>query len=124
MSTEIRIGSQPFGAVVTPDGRRAYVTSLAMDTSIVLVIDTATNAVIATIPVGGGAGRVSMAPDGRMVFVAGSGGAGGVSVTPDGRRVYAAGKNNVSVIDTATECSDRHDFCRGVSDWRWGNPGW
>jgi YVTN family beta-propeller protein len=63
VTTTIRIGSEPFGVAVTPDGRRVYVTSLTIDTSSVLVIDTTTNTVIATIPVSGGAGGVSVTPD-------------------------------------------------------------
>jgi YVTN family beta-propeller protein len=48
------------------------------------LIDTATNAVIATVPVGGNSR--------------------GVAVSPDGRKVYVANltSNTVSVIDTAT----------------------
>ena len=59
---------------------RAYVTNF--DT--VSVIDTATNTVVATIPVG-------VFPD-------------GVAITPDGTRAYVVteGPNAVSVIDTAT----------------------
>ena len=61
----------------------AYITNLV--SANVSVIDTATNTVIATIPVGG------LSPF-------------GVAVTPDGRKVYVAnsGSNNVFVIDTAS----------------------
>jgi YVTN family beta-propeller protein len=60
----------------------AYITNLT--SANVSVIDTATNTVIATIPV---------------IF-----GPNGVAVTPDGSKVYVAnsGSNNVFVIDTAT----------------------
>jgi len=60
----------------------AYITNLV--SANVSVIDTATNTVIATIPVGS--------------FPL------GVAVTPDGRKVYVAnsGSNNVFVIDTAS----------------------
>ncbi|WP_198320906.1 PxKF domain-containing protein [Azohydromonas aeria] len=72
----------PFGVAVTPDGKRVYVTEIAG--SSVAVIDTATNAVIATVPVG-------LVPY-------------GLSVTPDGKRVYVANRNSnsLSVIATAT----------------------
>jgi YVTN family beta-propeller protein len=67
---------------VTPDGSKVYVTNVNSNT--VSVIDTATNTVIATIPVG-------TTPQ-------------GVAVTPDGSKVYVANSdsNTVSVIDTAT----------------------
>jgi YVTN family beta-propeller protein len=94
------------------------------------VIDTATNTVIATIPVGfGPAGTPAVTPDGRKVYVPNEGfGFGtnvsvidtatntvtatipvgsapaGVAVTPDGRKVYVTNfqSNDVSVIDTTT----------------------
>src|SRR5664279_4601844 len=60
----------------------AYITNY--DNNTVSVIDTATNKVTATVPVGIG-------PE-------------GVAVTPDGKKVYVANNdsNSVSVIDTAT----------------------
>ena len=70
------------GVAITPDGNRAYVTSPGEGT--VSVIDTATNTVVATIPVG--VGPI------------------GVAITPDGTRAYVTNgdSNTVSVIDTAT----------------------
>jgi YVTN family beta-propeller protein len=75
-------GSVPFGVAVSPDGRTVYVTSRALNT--VSVIDTASNMVTATIPVG-------LDPV-------------GVAVTSDGSKVYVAnaGSSTVSVIATAT----------------------
>jgi YVTN family beta-propeller protein len=72
----------PIGVAITPDGTRAYVAN-AFDHT-VSVIDTSTNPVITTIPVGA-------FPD-------------GVAITPDGTRAYVTieGPNTVSVIDTAT----------------------
>ena len=88
------------------------------------MIDAATNTVIATIPVGGGA--LAVTPDGSKVYLTSSGGVsviatasntviatipvdgGGLAVTPDGSKVYiitghiASGAGTVSVIDTAT----------------------
>ena len=52
---------------VTPDGTRAYVTDSNDDT--VSVINTATNTVIATIPVGTSPGDVAVNPDGTRVYV-------------------------------------------------------
>jgi YVTN family beta-propeller protein len=69
-----------FGVAVSPDGRKVYVAG-----DPVSVIDTETNTVTATIPVGPGPL--------------------GVAVTPDGRKVYVAKRGlsgTVSVIDTAT----------------------
>jgi YVTN family beta-propeller protein len=60
---------------ITPDGSRVYVPTGGATSA----INTATNKVIATIPVGGS----------------------GIAITPDGRYGYLAG-GNVSVIDTAT----------------------
>src|SRR5262249_57971098 len=98
----------------------------------VSVSGTATNTVIASIPVGEGPRGVAVTPDGSKVYVANvlvqlpnphpvvsviatatntvigtiplGGESNGVAVTPDGRKVYVAnsGSNNVFVIDTAT----------------------
>jgi YVTN family beta-propeller protein len=95
----IPVGVNPIGVAITPDGNndnshkdedkdkdnnniRAYVTNEGSNS--VSVIDTATNTVIATVPVG-------LAPF-------------GVAITPDGTQAYVANKNSntVSVIDTAT----------------------
>ena len=73
----------PFGAVaITPDGKYAYVTH--GDHNTVLVIDTATGVVSATIPVGAVAFEVAITPDGKHVYVT------------------TGGDGTVSVIDTAT----------------------
>src|SRR5438045_8576841 len=76
------IGVASLGAISVQAQIRAYVANLCANT--VSVIDTDTNAVIATIPVG-------PAP-----FL--------MAATPDGTRVYVTnrGGNTVSVIDTAT----------------------
>ena len=70
------------GTVTVQAQTRAYVTNGGDNT--VSVIDTATNTVVATIPVG------------QFPF--------GVAITPDGTRAYVpnAGDNTVSVINTAT----------------------
>jgi YVTN family beta-propeller protein len=47
---EIDVGNEPQGVAVTPDGSKVYVAN--SDSATVSVINTATNAVIATIPVG------------------------------------------------------------------------
>jgi YVTN family beta-propeller protein len=98
-----------------------------VNSNIVSVIDTATNTVMATVPVGSSPQGIAVTPDGKHAYVANgsvsvidtatnkvvatvpvgsaSGGAsGGVTITPDGRHAYAAdaGDNTVSVIDTAS----------------------
>src|SRR5437763_6549238 len=70
------------GGNTTQAQTRAYVVNTCSDT--VSVIDTATNSLIATIPIG-------LAPE-------------GVAIAPDGARAYVttAGSRAVAVIDTAT----------------------
>jgi YVTN family beta-propeller protein len=110
--------------------QNAYITNSGDGT--VSVIDTATNTVTATIPVGSDPLGVVVTPDGSKVYVAntlsgtvsvidtttnpyenpvstislsGIGGTPtGVAVSPDGSKVYVAnsGNNTVSVIDTAS----------------------
>ncbi len=72
----------PVGVAVGPDGTRAYVVNSVSNT--VSVIDTATNTVTGTIPVG-------------ALPV-------GVAVSPDGTRAYVTNQdaNTVSIIDTAS----------------------
>ena len=79
----IPIPKGPHGLVITPDGRKVYVSSDGAST--VSVIDTASDRVIATIEVGAN-------PH-------------GLAVSGDGRRVLAMGwgTNRVLVIDTATD---------------------
>jgi YVTN family beta-propeller protein len=70
---------------VTPDGSKVYVAnSGSFNPSTVSVIDTATNTVSATVPVGNGPVGVAVKPDGSKVYVANE------------------GANTVSVLDTAT----------------------
>jgi YVTN family beta-propeller protein len=114
----------------------------------VTVIDTTTNTVTATIPLGGSARCVAVTPDGKRVYVGDtlnsgivqviatatntvnatipvSGNQGcGVAVTPDGSKVYLAnGNNTVWVITTATEYGDRHDPRRQRCRRHRGHPG-
>ena len=110
----------PQGAVVTPDGSKLYVTN-AFGGAIV-VIDTATNAVLTTIP-GFDSGRgVDVHPSGSLVYVARD--FAGVNVIdtttdtivtsipfsfptavrvhPDGTRLYIAGYGSLAMVDTTT----------------------
>jgi len=79
----ISVPKGPHGLVITPDGRKVYVSSDGAST--VSVIDTASDRVIGTIEVGAN-------PH-------------GLAVSGDGRRVLALGwgTNRVLVIDTATD---------------------
>jgi len=76
------VGDGPELVAITPDGNRAYVPSIKVDT--VSVINTATNTVITTVPVG------------TFPF--------GAAITPDGTRAFVTIINpgTVSVINTAT----------------------
>jgi YVTN family beta-propeller protein len=117
----LSVGSSP--ALAAPTAR-AYVTNQGADS--VSVIDTATNTVIATIPVGSGPRAVAVSPDGTRAYVTNlasatvsvidtatntviatipvGSGPRAVAVSPDGARAYVAnqGPYTVSVIDTAT----------------------
>jgi YVTN family beta-propeller protein len=91
------------------------------DSNSVTVVDTPTQKVVATIPVGINPRGVAVAPDGKHAYVASSSGvsvidtiadavvatpvAGSdVAVAPDGKRAYVTNTDsfNVSVIDTAS----------------------
>ena len=109
----------------TPATVDAYITNSGDGT--VSVIDTTTNTVVKTIPVGSKPFGVAVTPDGSKIYIANSGddtvsvintatntviGSAiavgtdpvGVAVTPDGKTVYVTnqGDGTVSVIDTAT----------------------
>jgi YVTN family beta-propeller protein len=105
-------------------GPMAYITNINDNT--VSVIDTASNTVTATVPVGNGPNGVAVTPDGAQVYVANVFDdtvsvidtatntvtaivtvgflPWGVAVTPDGVHVYVANfiQNTVSVIATAS----------------------
>ena len=105
-------------------GYNAYVTDSRQNQ--VYVIDTATNTITATVPVGAGPRGVAATPDGSRVYVADHSGAAVsvldpasatvvstipvagapsfVAVSPDGRKAYVSndGTNSLDVIDTAT----------------------
>ncbi len=113
-----------FPVEVWAQAPRAYITNLSANT--VSVIDTATNTVAATVPVGNFPNGVAVTPDGARVYVANVFGNTvsvidtatntvtatvrvglnplGVAVTPDGAHVYVVnqGEGNVSVIATAS----------------------
>ena len=123
----VPVGTNPFGAAVTPDGSQAWVTNNGSNT--VSVIDTATNTVVTTVAVGRLPQTIAFSPDGSRAYVGhfvspGVGGVDvidtaaatvladvpvdnqpdGIAVTPDGSRVYVADfvGSSVDVIDAAT----------------------
>ena len=109
---------------MSPDGNFIYVANEHSNS--VSVINTASNTITATIPVGSDPLGVSVSPNGDMVYVTDFGDNSvsvintasntvtatitvgseplGVSVTPDGKKVYIAnnGGNSADVINTAT----------------------
>jgi len=139
----VKLGVNAFGVAVTPDGKHAYVGYYTFITicpifnmcfqvpaGYVAVIDTATNMVVASVPVGLFPDGIAVTPDGKLAYVTNNLGLAqnvsvyvidtatntavatvavgkapeGVAVTPDGKQAYVAnlGDNTVSVIDTAT----------------------
>jgi len=117
-------GDIPTGVAVNPTGTRLYVTNQGSNT--VSVIDTSSNTISATVPVGNSPYGVVVNPSGTRVYVANldtnfvsvidattntviatvtvGTGPFGVAVNRSGKKVYAANKysDNVSVIDTDT----------------------
>ncbi|MCA2225146.1 YncE family protein [Nonomuraea aurantiaca] len=106
-------------AAAAPLVEFAYVT---LKSGFVAVIDTKTNTVIATIPVGNSPSDVAITPDGRHGYIVNTGSntvsvinnvratipvgdsPSGVAINPDGSRAYVtnAQSNTVSVIDTGS----------------------
>src|SRR5262249_871674 len=104
----------------------AYITDQKLDA--VAVVDTVTNAVVATVPLGGSPGGIVNSPDGNTsitvrpgsedtgftgildpashtivarIPVATESGPEDIVITPDGARAYATGFDKVFVVDTA-----------------------
>ncbi|MGW9076676.1 IPT/TIG domain-containing protein [Streptomyces kronopolitis] len=123
VTATIPVAAGPWGAAVSPDGRRLYVASLGAGT--VSTIDTATNAVIGTVEDMGHPVELAVTPDGARLFVACQSlnavrvidtagntvteeipvgmGPRSLLITPDGSRAYVGKEavNTISVIDTA-----------------------
>jgi YVTN family beta-propeller protein len=127
--TEIRVGINPTGLAVSPDGSQLWVTDTGPQTgpgapTDVKVISTATDTVTATLSLPAAPAQVAFSPSGsrayvtttaglvvyntatdRVVgFVPGLGDPHGVIVSPDGSTVYVTDTtdNVVDVIDAAT----------------------
>jgi len=129
LTATVPVGIEPFGAAVSPDGTKVYVTNTRYgNRGTVSVIDTAINKVTAIVDVGYKYSPcgIAVAPDGKKLYVADRDIKGvsvidtftntviatvpvgvnplGVTITPDGKKVYVANRysNTVSVIDTNT----------------------
>jgi YVTN family beta-propeller protein len=80
--------TSPDGLVITPDGKKVYVSS--MDSGSVKVIDTATDTLRGSIDVGSKPAGLSVTPDGKLLVVA------------------VGGSNEAVLVDTATDTITRH----------------
>ena len=63
----VRVGSYPYGAAVTPDGKRGFVSNEADGT--VSVIDSTTNKEVRRVRVGPAPLGVAVSPDGTRLYV-------------------------------------------------------
>lgn len=144
----VRVGAKPHNVQVSPDGTRVWVTnngeSVPPDTSVhqgmgkgahqamggagaVWVLDAATDAVLAKVPVGLHPAHVVLTPDGRFAYVTNGGDntlsvidaltqrgvatvavgkfPHGIRISPDGKQAYVANLKGgtVSVVDTASQ---------------------
>jgi YVTN family beta-propeller protein len=137
VTATIPVGSNPIGLAITPDGTKVYVANAGLPIpgppsqlgTTVSVIDTVTNSVAATLPVGREPSSIAITPDGRTAYVANtfdstisvidvateavsgpiSTGpsllgvkAQGIAISPDGTKLYASGLTDITVFDTAT----------------------
>jgi YVTN family beta-propeller protein len=86
--TQIPVGRNPVRIVMTPDGRKAYVSNTGEDT--VSVIDTVNRVVTGTVTVGNGPQESAVTPDGGRVFI-----------------VHKS-SGDVAVVDTSTDTVVTH----------------
>ena len=127
--TDINVGLFPTALAVSPDGSQLWVADTGPQTSAsspsgIDVIDTATNAVTAKLPLNGQPSKVAFSPDGSKVYVVTNdglvtysvasqrvigftGGIGighGIAVSPDGKTLYVTDSTgrSVKVIDART----------------------
>ena len=134
--TTIALPEEPRDMAITPDGRRAYVTSYGTTTADgnnVMVVDLAAGTMMTTIPVGPNPSAVAIAPDGRHAYVGVQGAATptnstvavidtasnvvtanvlvglnpfDVAVRPDGQQVWVATNGSVSTPSTTVSAID------------------
>ncbi|MGB3728967.1 MAG: YncE family protein, partial [Thermodesulfobacteriota bacterium] len=121
--TTLNVGGSPSDVAITPDGSFAYVSDF---NNRVLVIDTATDMVVDTIPFNNTLtpGAILVTPDGAYAYVlitgsnqslhridtatnmiegpalSGFGNGLSMDVTPDGSKIYIASRNSVNSTDT------------------------
>jgi YVTN family beta-propeller protein len=124
--TVIEIDCSPYGLAVNAEGTLVYAACQAQEGNELVVINTATNAIVAALPLGAGAVGVALSPNTNRVYVvdrdddvvlvfdtntraliatiAVGDRPVGVAVTEDGSRVYVANQTSdtVSVINGAT----------------------
>jgi len=96
----VSVGIRPHGIAVIPDGSRVYVTNqgnTSLDIDSISAIDTSTDTVIATIPLG-----ANSAPN-------------GIAITPDGTRVYFLRFEEViSVLDVNPASPSYHTVTTSI----------
>jgi len=119
---EIKVGKEPDGVAVTPDGKTVYVTNIGSGT--VTPIEVATNKPGPEIKVGSNPVGIAVTPDGKTVYVTNytSGTVTpievatnkpgpeitvgshpvGIAVTPDGKTAYVSESGTVTPIEVAT----------------------
>ncbi len=127
--TSIRVGDYPFGAAINPAGSRVYVGIMKYDgPGTVSVVDTATNSVVTTVPVGHSPQQMAVTSNGTRLYVVTSNGTTGegevsvidtanntvvkkiavskfpghIAISRDDRRAYVTRSGGVSIIDTAS----------------------
>jgi YVTN family beta-propeller protein len=131
----------PYGASVSPDGSKVYVSNEYSGT--ISVINTVNNMVTATVAVGSKPEGIAVSPDGSRVYITNNGantvsvincavdtilntiavgsGPRGITVSPDGNKVYVTNYNAsiVSVINTTTNTVTATitvgDYAAGIS---------
>jgi YVTN family beta-propeller protein len=95
-------GSRPDDVVITPDGKRIFVSYETYDTekpNFVSVLDAATLAIVAKVPVTGRSHGMAITPDGKQVFVTGMDEKPITDETPG----MADLKPQIEIIDTTTD---------------------
>jgi YVTN family beta-propeller protein len=122
---EIKLGGEPYGIAITPDGKTAYVASFS-SSGTVTPIEVAANKAGTPITLGKQLSGIAITPDGKTVYVTNSGGStvtpievatnkagtpitvgkqpNGIAITPDGKTAYVTnfGSGTVTPIEVAT----------------------
>ncbi len=128
--TSVQTGIGAIGITASPDGKYVYVGGTTANQGTVYVVSTATNAIVASIPVGDQPTGMAVTPDNGELYTANywSGTVSvinttangvvatipvgylptGVTISPDGKYAYVANEysNSVSVINTSTKAEE------------------